>query len=117
MNTCQKRLKELEKIIKCISAQEADQLLQNGAKIIDVRTPEEYNTSHITDSIYLGRDYLEFKIEEIIPDKSQKIIITCGGGFRSLFAAESLIKLGYTSIYNLTGGFRGWCESNLPTDN
>lgn len=115
MNSCQKRILELQNTIKEVNAHEAYSMQQDGAKIIDVRKMDEFNLSHIKNSQYLGRDYLEFRIEEVIPDKNTQIIVACGGGSRSLFASESLIKMGYSNIYNLSGGFRGWQEAGLDT--
>ena len=89
---------------------------QANAIIIDVRTLEEHNEKHIKNCIYLGRDFLEFKIEKHILNPDQVIIAACGGGLRSLFAAESLTKLGYNKVYNMAGGFRAWEVAKLPTE-
>ena len=80
-----------------------------------MRTLVEFQEQHIKNCIYLGRDFLEFKIEEVIPNTEQKIITACGGGFRSLFAAESLKNLGYNEVYNMAGGFRAWKAEGNPT--
>ena len=114
MNICERRLAELRKLIPEVSVTEAYQLQQNNAIIIDVRTLAEHQEQHIKNCIYLGRDFLEFKIEEVIPNINQKIITACGGGFRSLFAAESLKNLGYNEVYNMAGGFRAWKAQDNP---
>jgi rhodanese-related sulfurtransferase len=116
MNNCQKRMFELQQIITQVSPEEAFEMQNQGAKIIDVRTIDEYQHSHIKDCIYLGRDHLEFKIEEIVLDKNSPIVIACGSGYRSLFASESIIKLGFKNVYNLDTGFKGWVGNNLPIE-
>lgn len=115
MPSYEDRINELRKYISELGAQEAHTMQQAGAIIIDVRTRAEYDTLHIKDAIYLGRDFLEFKIAEIAPNSNTKIILACGGGSRSLFAAESLISLGYNQVYNLQGGFKAWHQNDLPT--
>ena len=115
MNHCQQRISLLQEAIPQLSVQEAYKQQQEGALILDVRTEAEYQHQHISQAQYLGRDYLEMRIEAMIPDYQQPIILACGGGTRSLFAAESLRQLGYENVYNMAGGFRDWVGSELPT--
>lgn len=114
MPTCENRIQELKQYISEIDVGTAYAMQKDGAIIIDVRTLAEYEQLHIQNSVYLGRDFLEFKIEEVVPNKKSKVIMACGGGFRSLFAAESLISLGYNQVYNMQGGFKAWHASKLP---
>ncbi|MBL6706455.1 MAG: sulfurtransferase, partial [Planctomycetaceae bacterium] len=55
----------------------------------------------------------ERDIEEKIPDQSEKIVLYCGGGYRSALAADNLQKMGYTNVISMDGGFRGWSEAGL----
>jgi sulfur-carrier protein adenylyltransferase/sulfurtransferase len=114
MPTCNDRINELKQYISETDVSTAYTMQQDGAIIIDVRTMAEYEQAHIQDAVYLGRDFLEFKIAEVAPDSETKLILACGGGLRSLFAAESLISLGYNQVYNMQGGFKAWHNSNLP---
>ncbi|MGH9817442.1 MAG: rhodanese-like domain-containing protein, partial [Candidatus Acidiferrales bacterium] len=45
-----------------------------------------------------------------------KVILYCGGGFRSALAADNLQKMGYTNVESMDGGWRGWTEAGLPTE-
>lgn len=114
MQNCEQRINELKQYISEIDPKTSYTMQQDGALIIDVRTVAEYEQAHIKDAIYLGRDFLEFRIAEIAPDSETKLIIACGGGIRSLFAAESLISLGYNQVYNMQGGFKAWQRDELP---
>ena len=114
MPNCEHRINELKQYISEIDTKTAYDMQQDGALIIDVRTAAEYDQAHIKDAIYLGRDFLEFRIAEVAPDSETKLIIACGGGTRSLFAAESLISLGYNEVHNMQGGFKAWQNNNLP---
>ena len=117
MPNCENRINELKQYISEIDPSTAYNMQQDGAIIIDVRTVAEYEQAHIKNAIYLGRDFLELRIAEVAPDSETKLIIACGGGIRSLFAAESLISLGYNEVYNMQGGFKAWQSSNLPISN
>jgi len=87
-----------------ISAVEVKNLIDDGAKIIDVRTMEEYNEGHIASSINIPVD----RIEEISYQKDETIIVYCASGVRSATAAKELISLGYNNVYNLDGGLINW---------
>lgn len=113
MQKFEKRLDALRKEIPQISVKQAQEMQQQGAVIIDVRTEAEYLQSHAKGAIHLGRDFLEFKIDKHVSDDSKVLMIMCGGGQRSLFAAESLRELGY-EVKNIEGGFRLWHENGLP---
>jgi len=115
MNHCKQRISLLQEAIPQLSVQASYEMQQTGVLILDVRTEAEYAQQHISQAQYLGRDYLEMRIETIVPDYQQPIILACGGGTRSLFAAESLRQLGYENVYNMAGGFRDWVGSELPT--
>lgn len=89
---------------KTITENEAMELIENEAIIIDVRTSEEYNTGHIVDSINIPVD----NISSVDYDKEQVIIVYCASGMRSANAAQELIDLGYMNVYNLDGGLINW---------
>ena len=67
--------------------------------IVDVRTKEEYETSHIKDAINIPYDEID---ETINLDKSKKILVYCQSGNRSKKAFVSLTNIGY-NVYNLGG--------------
>lgn len=77
---------------------------ENGAILLDVRSEIEYNRNHLLEAKNIDVSDLEQKVEEIIPDKKQEIIVYCQSGTRSKQAREILESLGYTNIKNLTGG-------------
>ena len=87
-----------------------------GAKLVDVREDREWDTAHAAGSIHLGKGIIERDIETRIPDTNAEIILYCGGGFRSALAADALQKMGYTNVYSMGGGWRGWTEAKLPTE-
>lgn len=86
-----------ENKITKINGSKAKELIKENAVLIDVRTKEEYNEGHIEDAINIP--YTE--INKINYDKDTVIIVYCRSGNRSNLAAEELVSLGYTSIYDL----------------
>ena len=83
--------------------------------LVDVREESEFARDHLPGAIHLGKGVIERDIETSIPDTGTKLILYCGGGFRSALVAENLQKMGYTNVESMDGGWRGWVEAGLPT--
>ena len=76
--------------------------------ILDVRTQEEYDEGHIADSVLLPYDAITAdSAAKALPDKSKPVLVYCRSGRRSAIAAQSLIDLGYTAVFDL-GGIQSW---------
>jgi len=84
--------------------------------LVDVREDSEWNAAHAAGSIHLGKGIIERDIEKTIPDTRAKIVLYCGGGFRSALAADALQKMGYTNVFSLDGGWRAWNEAGMPVE-
>ena len=82
--------------------------------LIDVREDNEWEAGHLPAALHLGRGVIERDIEQHFPDFNTELILYCGGGYRSALTAESLQKMGYTNVFSMDGGFRGWSEAGLP---
>ena len=93
-------------------------MLDRGEKfhLVDVREESEWAAGHLPKAEHLGKGIIERDVETKIPDTSAKIVLYCGGGFRSALAADNLQKMGYTNVISMDGGFRGWKEANLPIE-
>lgn len=83
--------------------------------LVDVREESEFAAGHIPGSIHLGKGVIERDIEGTIPNQDAEIYLYCGGGFRSVLAADSLKKMGYTNVTSVDGGWRGWVAAGYPT--
>lgn len=91
------------------------QKLENSNSIlIDVRTPEEFETGHIKNAIDLDYRNASFsdKIRKLDPSKTY--MIYCRSGKRSASTVDSLKNLGFTHLYDLKGGINAWKTENLP---
>ena len=94
-----------------ISAKDALAKLKNGALVIDVRSPAEFNSGHLSVAINLPLDGIETTLPRRVPDKNQVLLLHCQSGMRSGMAKSKLKSLGYPNAFNL--GSYGRAESIL----
>lgn len=59
-------------------------------------------------------DEISSHLDQLPADKDAKIVLYCRTGPMSTRAAQDLVRLGYTNVYNLVGGFSSWVEAGLP---
>ena len=92
-------------------------MLDAGQQIvlIDVREDSEFARDHLPHAVHLGKGIIERDIEQLVPDSSARIVVYCGGGYRSALAADNLMKMEYTNVVSVDGGIKGWREAGYPT--
>lgn len=96
-----------EIVEKDIGIEELKQFQNEGAILIDVRSPQEYREGHIDGAILIPEYEMKKKVENILSDKEKTIIVYCSSGGRSKKAQKLLKKLGYQNVYNLYEGYLG----------
>jgi rhodanese-related sulfurtransferase len=84
--------------------------------LVDVREDNEWAAGHLPGAVHLGKGIIERDIEKTVTDPAAKIILYCGGGFRSALAADNLQKMGYTNVESMDGGWKGWNDAGFPTE-
>lgn len=106
----------VRKNVKELSVNEVKVLMDNQTLplFIDVREDREWQTDHLPNAKHIGRGVIERDIETVCPDKNTPMILYCGGGYRSVLAADNLQKMGYTNVISMDGGYRGWKEAGYP---
>jgi len=109
-----RRLAELKTRVDEVGPREALALQARGAALIDVREADEIAQGSPLGALRLGRGFLELRVEEAVPEFERPIVTMCGGGVRSLFAAEDLQRLGYRQVVSMAGGFGRWKAEGLP---
>jgi rhodanese-related sulfurtransferase len=99
-----------------ISIADYQRMLAQGdaGQLVDVREDDEWKAAHAEGAIHLGKGVIERDIETTIPDRNTKLVLYCGGGFRSALAADNIQKMGYTQVLSLDGGWRAILEAGLP---
>ena len=90
--------KIMDKMSSTISVEEAKELLQNGAVLLDVRTVAEFEQSHAKMAINIPLDSLDAKIKDL---PNHAIIVHCQSGMRSKMAMSKIINSGRKDVYNL----------------
>jgi rhodanese-related sulfurtransferase len=97
-------------IYQTITAEEAYTMMGESDSfiLIDVRTEEEYLEAHIEGAVLLPNESIdETTAAEVLPEKDKQIFVYCRTGRRSAEAAEKLLQLGYTNVYDF-GGIIDW---------
>lgn len=79
----------------------------NSGLIVDVRTPGEYDEAHIPGAVLVPLDSLGSEKPQALPQPDQPLYVYCRTGVRSKDAAQRLLALGYTQVYDL-GGIVDW---------
>ncbi|MCH8506980.1 MAG: MoaD/ThiS family protein, partial [Ectothiorhodospiraceae bacterium] len=108
------RLAALRRDIVELEPQAAWDRMQRGAVLVDVREQDEIAAGSPAGALHLGRGFLELRIEDAVPELDRPVMTLCGGGARSLFAAEDLRRLGYSNVSSVAGGFNRWKDQGLP---
>jgi len=112
-----KLVNEAKKKIQETNVADVKRRIDAGEKflLVDTREDSEWANGHLPGAVHLGRGIIERDIEARVPDTSTKLILYCGGGFRSALVAENLLKMGYNNVESMDGGWKGWLEAGLPT--
>jgi phage shock protein E len=88
------------------SGDDAKRLVQSGARLVDVRTPQEYASGHIDGAINIPVQELEARVSELAP-KDKELVVYCRSGNRTKTAVRILEGAGYTRVYDL-GPMSAW---------
>lgn len=107
-------LSELRQRVAEITAAAAAEELAQGAVLIDVREDAERSAGTPRGALGISRGFLELRIAEQVPERGRRILALCGSGQRSLFAAETLQRLGYADVASVAGGYAAWLAAGLP---
>ena len=96
-------------------ARAREEVERDGALLVDVREPYEWDESHIAGAKLVPLSTVTERISELAPDRSQRVLIHCRVGNRSARAADTLrSELGYENVASLAGGIEDWRRAGLP---
>jgi rhodanese-related sulfurtransferase len=104
--------------VKQIDIEEYKKMQASGGQhlLVDTREESEWAAGHVRGAIHLSKGIIERDIETKVPDKAARLVLYCGGGFRSALVADNLQKMGYTNVISLDGGWRALKESGLELE-
>ena len=102
--------------VKVTNVDAVKAMMDKGEKflLVDVREESEYAKDHLPNAIHLGKGVIERDIEQRVPDTNERLVLYCGGGYRSALAADNLQKMGYTNVLSMDGGVRDWRAKQYP---
>jgi glyoxylase-like metal-dependent hydrolase (beta-lactamase superfamily II)/rhodanese-related sulfurtransferase len=91
----------------------ADILQNGGVRVIDVRTPAEWESGHIAQAEHFPLSEI---LEKHYPEarKDEALVLQCGSGYRSNIAASLLRQAGFLKVTSLAGGAFAWSNAGLP---
>lgn len=117
---------EARKTVPAITVTQAKEELdqEQVSLLFDVREPAEWQKGHIPGALLAPRGMLEWYADpttpyakpELTTKRDARIIVACASGGRSLLAAETLKKMGYTNVVNMVGGFNEWSKQGFPVE-
>ena len=105
------------RVLEC-TADDVKRRLDKGEKfvLVDVREESEYAAGHLPGAVHMSKGVIERDVEKAVPDPATPLVLYCGGGFRSALSADNLLKMGYTNVTSMDGGWRGWTDRGYPTE-
>ncbi|MFP5253598.1 MAG: rhodanese-like domain-containing protein [Actinomycetes bacterium] len=103
-----------EDAVRTVDAAAAQQLIDDGAVVVDVRTPEEFASGHLADArnIDVQADSFRAEVDEL--DRDATYVLYCRTGARAGAAGELMREMGFTDVVN-AGGFEDLAAAGLPT--
>jgi len=97
--------------VPTVGAEEAARRVDEGAVLLDVREPDEWQAGHAPDAVHVPLAALAASVDRL--DKNQPIVAVCRVGGRSERAAAVLLQRGYDAV-NLAGGMQAWHAAGMP---
>ena len=107
-------------LVPTISTIDAYNLIQQNSNnsnliIIDVRTTDEFNNSHLASAINIDYYSPDFKSNVSALDKNKQYLVYCRTGVRSAAATQIMLDLGFKDVLNMNGGITQWQKDGYPT--
>jgi molybdopterin/thiamine biosynthesis adenylyltransferase/rhodanese-related sulfurtransferase len=92
-----------------------EEIERGDAVLIDTREPHEWDDAHLKGAKLVPPASVRERVPELVPDRSQRVLLYCASGNRSARAADLLkSELGYASVASVAGGIQAWRENGLP---
>ena len=82
-------------------------------QLLDVREPQEWEAGHAVGAVHIPMQSVPTRLGEL--DQSKPVACICLSGMRSAAVADHLRANGFEA-YNVTDGFAGWFEAELPSE-
>ena len=97
-----------------ISPQDLIRFMNQGALVLDLRRPEDFEAGHIVNSRHMNSADILKAGETLRKHREKNVVVYCNTGTVGASAARSLVGQGFTKVFNLRGGIAAWRAENLP---
>lgn len=97
-----------------VSVADAYQKYQDGAFVLDVRTPEEWNDFHAPGTTLIPLNELESRLDEVPRDR--EVVVVCRSGNRSQAGRDILRQAGFDQVSSMSGGMNAWRDAGYPIE-
>ena len=101
--------------VRIVNTVDARAMIDDGARVIDVRTPEEYDAGHLTGAVNVDVQAADFHERVNGLDKSAHYVLYCRSGSRAGAAADMMLDMGFTDVVN-AGGFDALATAGIPAE-
>ncbi len=91
-----------------INLEQLEKMTEQGATLVDVRSPQEFQEGHLENAILLPEYEIRKSVSQVLQNKEQTIIVYCSTGHRGIKAQRILQSLGYKQVYNLCHGLENY---------
>jgi len=95
-----------------VTVSRAAELRDQGALMLDVREPSEWDEFHMPDATWIPLGQLASRVNEL--PKDQEIVVVCRSGNRSQEGRDILLRAGFTNVTSMAGGMLQWRSMGLP---
>ncbi len=102
------RVSDTQQVTGEVSPQEAETLISDGAELVDVRRPEEFEGGHLPGARNIEMNELTAAAETLPRDRA--IVFYCRGGNRSQMASQAFREAGF-DVHHIGGGIQAWADS------
>ena len=96
-----------------VSVGEAARLRKAGAQVVDVREAVEWRRGHVPGAVHIPVHAIGRRGPAEL-DSDRPVVLLCASGHRSTLAARTLVKRGFTKVYDVHGGMMAWHREALP---
>lgn len=100
--------------VPAVTPTEAQSLVAQGAVLVDIREPHEWDEARIPGAVHIPMGELEARLAELPGDRT--LVLQCRSGNRSGFATARLLARGRKDVVNLAGGILAWARAGLPVE-
>jgi sulfur-carrier protein adenylyltransferase/sulfurtransferase len=102
--------------LELLPVDRAREEIDAGVRLIDVREQNEWDDSHLEAATHIPQGQLIERIDEVAPDRSERLLLHCRTDNRSARMAQELAGLGYENVAVIEGGILAWEQAGLPTE-